>query len=339
MNEYSFRIRAVCLVSAVFLLLVAPLAAGQTSQKVITWNFSAGSPAAPGGAYHTYTWGPFANIIAADTNNRLKLTVHENLLNATRVIEGVRDGTVDMGTQIIGFRGELNLFNFVALPIVPNEKAPEIVKAMRPTFRKWMAEKEDVVLLGYGYWAKQRLFSKKPIRTLEDMKGYKLRVANPETLEMIKSVGGNPVFMPMSECYPGLQRGVIEGGTTSLEGVIANKWYEVVQYTCDWPIGNAAFVWIANKRSWAALPTDLQNQILKLFEDKYEPATLKGGLEDDARYQAQLEKLGMKFIKPDPEEVKRYLEKAPPILTKWKQSLGAESSEMSAVLNKVLGVK
>jgi len=321
----------------VFISLLLSTAFAQSPEKPINWAYSPCSPGSPGSAYHTYTWGPFANVIGTDTKGRLKLTVHEGLVPDARVIEGVRDGTVDMGTQIIFYRGELGLLNFVALPFIPREKLPEIVKQMRPTFSKVVSGKPDVVLLGYGYWARQRLITKTPVRTLADLKGYKVRVHNPETLELMKAAGASPVFMPMSEVYPALQRGVINAGVTSLEGVMGNKWYEVLKYVNNWPMGNGSYIWIANKKSWASLPADLQNQILKLYEDKYEMATFTGGLEDDARQQRQLEAQGVQFVEPDPKEVEKYLMNVPPILAKWKERIGPETNQLMAVVNKVLG--
>lgn len=323
----------------VFISLLLSVAFAQSPAGTITWGYSPCSPGSPGSSYYNYTWGPIADIISADTKGRLKLTVHEGLVPDRRVIEGVRDGTVDMGTQIVLYRGELALLNFVALPFIPREKLPEIVSQMRPTFSKLMYEKQDVVLLGYGYWARQRLIAKKPVRTLEDLRGYKIRVHNPETLELMKAAGASPIFMAMSEVYPALQRGVIDGGITSLEGVVGNKWHEVLKFVNDWPMGNGSYIWVANKKSWAALPSDLQKQILKLFEDKYEMATFNGGLEDDARHQRQLEAQGVQFVKPEPKEVEKYLANVPPILAKWKERVGPGVDEFITVVNKVLGTK
>jgi TRAP-type transport system periplasmic protein len=323
------------------IVLVSGLASTAFAQtaKPISWGYSPCSPGSLGSSYHTYTWGPLANVIATDTNGRLKLTVHEALVPDNRVIEGVRDGTVDMGTQIVFYRAELAPLNFVALPFIPREKLPEIVKQMRASFTQFVADKPDVVLLGYGYWARQRLITKTPVRTLADLKGYKVRVHNPETLELMKAAGASPIFLPMSEMYPALQRGVVNAGVTSLEGVMGNKWYEQLKYVNDWPMGNGSYIWIANKKSWAALPGDLQNQILKLFQDKYEMATFTGGLKDDEEQTKKLEAMGVTFVKPDPKEVEKYLANVPPILEQWKKRVGPMSNELISVINKVLGTK
>jgi len=323
----------------VLISLFLSVGVAQSPAKAIKWAYSPCSPGSSGSAYHTYTWGPIAKIIDTDTNGRLKLTVHKGLVPDKRIIEGVRDGTVDMGTQNIPYRAELGLLNFVALPFIPREKHPEIVNQMRSTFEKLLSEKSGVVLLGYGYWGIQRLITKTPVRTLEEMRGYKIRVHNNETLGLMKAAGASPVFMAMSEVYPALQRGVIDGGVTSLEGVKGNKWHEVLKYVNDWPMGSASYIWVANKKSWAALPSDLQNKIRKLFEDKYEMATFTGGLKDDADQKRWLEAQGVHFIKPDPKAVEKYLVNVPPILAKWKERIGPGADDLISVVNKVLGTK
>lgn len=340
MKTNSIKRRTIFLACGViFVLLLLSVAFAQSPQKAITWGYSPCSPGSPGSSYYNYTWGPIADIISADTKGRLKLTVHEALIPDKRVIEGVRDGTVDMGTQIVLYRGELGLLNFVALPFIPREKLPEIVAQLRPTFSKLLSEKHDVVLLGYGYWARQRLITKIPVRTLDDLKGYKIRVHNPETLDLMKAAGANPIFMAMSEVYPALQRGVINGGVTSLEGVMGNKWYEVLKYVNDWPMGNGSYIWVANKKSWAALPSDLQKQVVKLFEDKYEMATFHGGLKDDEEQTRKLQQMGVTFVKPEPAEVEKYLANVPPVLAKWKERVGYGVEDLMTVVNRVLGTK
>jgi TRAP-type transport system periplasmic protein len=329
---------AIVTLCAVVFVSFLPLAALAQSAKPISWGYSPGSPPTKGSSYDSFTWGPLAEKIAADTQGRLKLTVHEGLVPDNRVIEGVRDGTVDMGTQVVFYRAELAPLNFVALPIIPLDKQPEIVKQMRSSFTRFLSEKSDVMLLGYGHWAGMRLITKTPVRTLDEFKGYKVRTGNPETLGLMKSAGASPVFLPMSEVYTAFQRGVINGGITSLEGAVGNKWCEQAKYVNNWPLGGGSYIWVANKKSWGALPADLRNQILKLFQDKYEVGTVQGSVEDDKNLKARLESTGVTFVQPDPKEVEKYLSYMPPILAQWKARIDPSiADELMGVINKVVG--
>ena len=57
---------------------------------------------------------------------------------------------------------------------------------------------------------------KKPVRTLEDLKGQKLRTAG-RPADILRNVGGTPVAVEMADIYDGLQRGVVDGLIASME--------------------------------------------------------------------------------------------------------------------------
>ncbi len=337
MRRISVKCWLTGLVSALVIFSSQLPVAGAGSGKAVTWDYAPNAPGSKGSSYVIFTKAAFADIIKKDTDGRLKLIVHENLIPGPKVIDAVRDGTVNMGLQIILFRAEMALLNFVALPFVPHGKLSDMRADLRPILRKQMEEVHDVIMLGYGYWAKQRLITKTPIRTFEDLKGYKIRVHNKELHGMLKAAGANPIFLPMAEVYPALQRGVVDGAVSSLEGMYGNKFHEVVKHVSNWPLGNGTYVWVVNKPSWKKIPVDLQNTLLKRFEDKYEMATYGGGLVDDERQQRLMAKAGVTFFDPAPSDMKKYLANAPVVLKGWKKRAGPRAGAVMAVVNKVLG--
>ena len=154
---------------------------------------------------------------------------------------------------------------------------------------------------------------------------------------MMQAAGAIPIFLRMAEVYPALQRGVVDGAVSSLEGMYGNKFHEVVKYISNWPLGNGSYVWVANKKSWNALPGDLQKKVLKLFEDKYEMATYYGGLEDDKRQVELMKKAGVTFFDPPQADQMEYLKNTPVILDQWKKRAGPWAGKVMGVINKVLG--
>ena len=324
--------------------LVAALAAAcvafpASAQKAVTWNYSPNAPGSAGSIYSALTHKPFAETLRKDTGGRLRLRVHEQLVPGHKVMDAVLDGTVDMGTQIVLFRAEMALLNFVALPFIPRDKLPAIMEDARPLFHKQVGDIHGAQLLGYGYWAQQRLITKDPMPTIADLKGYKIRVHNNELLGMMKAAGANPIFLPMAEAYPALQRGVVDGAVSSLEGIYGNKFHEVVKHVSNWPLGLGSYIWVANKESFAALPKDLQQTLHKLFKEKYEPATFHGALEDDARQTKILKGMGVTFTDPEPASVQQYLKAAPGVLAEWKKRAGPHADALVAIINKHLGTR
>jgi TRAP-type C4-dicarboxylate transport system substrate-binding protein len=303
----------------------------------IIWDYAAGVPALPGSSHEKYTRAPLAEVIAQGTNGRLKLTVHEGLFPPPKVLDAVRDGTVDMGNQIPGYRGELALFNFLALPFIPREKVPEMRASLRPLFVEEMSEKYKAVFLGHGYFSNNMLATKDPVRTLDDLKGYKIRVHNQELAEMLKAAGANPVFMSAGEVYPALQRGVVKGAISTLSGIYALKIHEVCKNISAWPMGGAGYLWVANNSSWEKLPADLQKQVIDLFDKDLEMASFHGYLEDDMGVKKKMEAQGIKFLEVPPEDWNKYLKSYPIVYNRWKKLAGSRADELMAIVNKVLG--
>lgn len=329
--------RASTVVWGLLAALVASQAAAQ--QKPISWNYSPNAQGSAGSAYTTYTHKPFAEILAKDTGGRLRLNVLEQLIPGPKVTDAVLDGTIDMGTQIVGFRAEMALLNFVALPMIPLGKVQAMLPELRPILRQQVEQVHGAVLLGYGFWGQQRLITKQPVRTIAQFKGYKIRVNSTEALMMFKAAGATPVFIPMAEAYTSLQRGVVEGANSSLEGIYGNKFHEVVKNVSNWPLGLTSWIWLANKKSFGALPRDLQATLIKLFEEKYEPMSITGSMADDERQKKLLEGMGIKFYDPAPAEAAQFMKAAPEIMADWKKRAGPNADKLIAVINKHLGTK
>jgi hypothetical protein len=102
----------------------------------------------------------------------------------------------------------------------------------------------------------------KPVKTLEDVKGIKIRSVGVMT-EVIKALGGVPVPLEMVDVYDSLRRGVIEGVTVDLSTLKYWKFAEVTKYvTADWQLGTGiTFYWVMSKRKWNALSPDISEGI------------------------------------------------------------------------------
>lgn len=103
------------------------------------------------------------------------------------------------------------------------------------------------------------LYSKKPLRTLADFKGYKVR-STGIAAQVFQKAGATPVFFPGAELYQALQTGVCEGAHW---GSISTGWDMKLQEVCKYivrpklaEINNGEI--IMNQKKWAALPPHLQ---------------------------------------------------------------------------------
>jgi TRAP-type C4-dicarboxylate transport system substrate-binding protein len=106
--------------------------------------------------------------------------------------------------------------------------------------------------------------TKKPIRTIEDMKGLRLRFASPTIREFIAALGGTPVGVVPTEQVEQLQKGTIDGVFIDYGGAgIAFKMGGILKYSTEMYSYVSSFGVAMNPDFWNTLPPDLQALVTK----------------------------------------------------------------------------
>ncbi len=91
-----------------------------------------------------------------------------------------------------------------------------------------IAQKADVMLIGYAGGGVRNIFVNKPVRNLQEMKGLKVRVQGaPIWSKTFSAVGMAPTVIAYNEIYNAIQNGVIQAGENEAAGVEQMKFYEV----------------------------------------------------------------------------------------------------------------
>ncbi|WP_365889346.1 TRAP transporter substrate-binding protein, partial [Desulfuromonas sp.] len=202
----------------------------------------------------------FAKEIEKRTGDTVRVTPFPGgtLTKAPQVYDGVVTGITDLGNSCFAYtRGRFPVTAALDLPMgypsgqVASEVANAFVKEVAP------AELKDVKVLYVHAHGPGLLHTKKPVRTLEDLKGMKIR-ATGLSAQVVEALGGVPVAMPQGGTYEALQKGVVEGTFGPIEALKGWKQAEVVKYTTDCvSVGytTAMFV-VMNRAKWDALPEE-----------------------------------------------------------------------------------
>jgi len=104
--------------------------------------------------------------------------------------------------------------------------------------------------------------TKKPIRTLEDFKGLRLRFASPTVRDLVQALGATPVGVPPTELSEQLQKGTIDGTFIDYGGAgIAFKLGGIVKYSTELYCYVTSFGLGMNEDFWAKLPPDLKKLV------------------------------------------------------------------------------
>jgi len=104
--------------------------------------------------------------------------------------------------------------------------------------------------------------SKRPIKTVEDMKGLRIRTMTLPTHEaIISSLGGNPTPLPWAEVYTALQTGVADGEMNPVPIIAFAKFDEVQKYLSITNHIITPYVWFMNQEFFDSLSPEHQEII------------------------------------------------------------------------------
>ncbi|MEM7546493.1 MAG: TRAP transporter substrate-binding protein [Pseudomonadota bacterium] len=98
----------------------------------------------------------------------------------------------------------------------------------------------------------------KPVHTLDDLAGQRLRTPSPAVSAMLEAVGASPVGMPPSAIYENLQKGSLNGVVTTWDLVGAIRANELLKYHTDARAYVAGFHVVMNQRKYDGLPAEIR---------------------------------------------------------------------------------
>ena len=124
-------------------------------------------------------------------------------------------------------------------------------------------EQHGVHSVGWFYITRETIFTsgKKPLVTLDDFKGVKIRGLNSLTDHALTAAGAVTSAMPGSEVYQALQSGVLDAGLTDLSAAYSRKYYEIQKYGTVAPYFTIFFHLYVNPQWWAKLSSDQRGAI------------------------------------------------------------------------------
>ncbi|HXT04019.1 MAG TPA: TRAP transporter substrate-binding protein DctP [Casimicrobiaceae bacterium] len=164
-------------------------------------------------------------------------------------------------------------------------------------------EQRGVHSIGWFYITRESIFtsSKKPIITLDDFRGVKIRGLNSLTDHALTAVGAVPSAMPGSEVYQALQSGVLDAGLTDLSAAYSRKYYEIQKFGTVAPYFTIFFHLYVNPQWWAKLEP-AQRQAIEAAATKTEQEAFAVTEATAADALVQLKAKGMTIHVQTPEE-------------------------------------
>jgi TRAP-type C4-dicarboxylate transport system substrate-binding protein len=178
-------------------------------------------------------------------------------------LDAIRTGAVEGGViPLAAFSGTAPEFGLAELPFLYNngEANAYTVIRLKDAYSDVLQNKANQVSLGCIYTGTLNLISaKKPLKTLEDLKGLIVGCDTPSSAGLITALKGSGIVVDFSEDYSNLQKGVINAKTSALQYMLIAKLYEVAKYcTVFHGLGSLYSINI-NSDFYGAMPQNARN--------------------------------------------------------------------------------
>lgn len=222
----------------------------------------------------------WAQKVEEMSGGRLKISLHGagEIVDGPDVLDAVRDGILDAGQNTPAWQkgrypaGDL----FYTLPGGITEYHDYILWVYGGGGWELAQEMygDQVVVFPLGLTPPEEIWTNKPIETLDDFRGLKIRCSGL-SMNLFEKLGASVVQLPGSEVVPALQRGVIDAAEFCDPSMdYALGLHEVAKYVIGPPIhmGSNMFQLVVNPRSYEALPDDLKT----IVREAAISATLEG---------------------------------------------------------------
>lgn len=245
----------------------------------------------------------FAKAMDNKTNGKVHVTVFpsEQLGGEPEVLQGVRIGAIQMAFLSPGALGNIMPdFQILNGPFLWDSwsVAKQVLTGPfgKDLYNRFLKQTGIRVLDPLWYWGWRDMTADRPIRTVQDMQGLKMRSPNiPIFVDMFDALGAHPTTVNFQEIYSALQQGVVDGQENPIPAIWSQHFYEVNDYLSLTRHILQSNLIVINNDFYTSLPNKLQQQLLKQIRKAGEYNTkLQRDAEQDLLN--KLRKKGMKII-------------------------------------------
>jgi TRAP-type C4-dicarboxylate transport system substrate-binding protein len=252
-----------------------------------------------------------------DTSGRIKINIHfgGTLTPPTQTFDSTVKGIVDIGVAPTGMTpGRFPLLEVMDLPWgtkyaqVAGVLARDLVNHFKPK------EFERVKVVGLDGNGPMLIHTNKPVRSLEDLKGMKLRVPGGLSVGIVQALGAVPLVIPPGETYDALKKGVVDGVVAGNSALDMFKFGEVTKYTTlnyRTGIGGSGYT-VMNLDKWNSLSEE-DKKIFDRWSADYINKVLKLLDQMDADAKTNWEQKGHQFLQLSKSEEDRWAARIAPL--------------------------
>lgn len=270
---------------------------------------------------------PWCDKIAADSNNRLKCQIFPAMsLGGTppQLVDQVRDGVADLIITLPGYTaGRFPMMEVFELPFMTRSAESGAQAAWDYLQKHALKEFPGTKIL--AVWVHDQGYvhtRERPVRTLADFKGLKMRAPTRQTNRLLAILGASPVGMPLPAVAEAVNKGVIDGFVLPWEVIPSVRLHEMVKFHTETPDSRPAlytsvFVLAMNLAKYNSLPADLKAIIDRNSGAGFSASAGKTWDAARAPGRKPAEERGNTFYTLPNEEVDNWIKASAPLYDDW----------------------
>ncbi|MBI80047.1 MAG: TRAP transporter substrate-binding protein DctP [Pseudomonadota bacterium] len=219
---------------------------------------------------YTKAFLPFAQLVEKETQGKLLLKPYtDKLLHGPNngfkaAVSGITDYT---HSYITYSPGSFKLLHLSQLPFLFNKPqvASLVVEELYPKYLKEEFEKMGVYLAHCDATSPYNIISRRPIASLDDLQGLKIRVTSGITADIYRQLGATPVAIAAAEIYPAFQQGVIDSVSLAPNDIASYRLYEIGKHYLKVNLNLVVLHYCLNKNAFNSLPNNLKKTFYNLL--------------------------------------------------------------------------
>ena len=283
------------------------------------------------GEFHTRNVKAFVEDVQKATGGKLALQVHSNgsLIKHPDILRAVSTGQVNIAEFLLGqFGNEDPVFAADNIPFVAPgyDAAWKFYQAQKPALEKSLG-KRGLRLLYSVAWPGQGIYTKEPLKSVDDLKGTKFRTYSPMTARLAELLGASPTVIQVPEVPQMFATGAVHAMITSSATGTSTKAWEFVKNYYNTSAFHPKNVVVVNRRAFSRLPKDQQGALTKAAAAA-EKRGWEMSKERERDANALLAKNGMAVREPDAAMKAAFTKVGDQILQEWLKSAGAEGQSI-----------
>jgi C4-dicarboxylate-binding protein DctP len=235
----------------------------------------------------------FKQLAEKATGGRVRVDIYPNsqLYKDKEELEALQLGAVQMLAPSLAKFGPLGVreFEVFDLPYIFPTKEALYRVTEGPIGQGLLKKLETKGITGLAYWDNgfKVMSSNKPLRTLADFRGQKMRIQPSKVLEaQMRMLGASPLVLSFGEVYQALQSGIVDGTENPPSNFYTQRMHELQRHVTVSNHGYLGYAVIVNKKFWDGLPSRIRDELEDAMKEATAYANAIAQKENDAALEA-----------------------------------------------------